>query len=110
MRQKSGTRKPTTEKVVSGFVASTLKPEFWSPVSAARGELPNGEIFYSLREAQILIEKWRRHYNTVCRHSALGYRPPSARKHHSTGPGSGHALEHQPSRLNRFGIPNRLEF
>jgi len=30
-----------------------------------RDEFLNGEVFYSLREAQILIEKWRRHYNTV---------------------------------------------
>jgi putative transposase len=29
-----------------------------------RDELLNGEIFYSLREAQIVIESWRRHYNT----------------------------------------------
>ncbi|WP_299664830.1 IS3 family transposase [uncultured Ruegeria sp.] len=42
-----------------------------------RDELLNGEIFYSLREAQILIEQWRRHYNTKCPHSALGYRPPA---------------------------------
>lgn len=42
-----------------------------------RDELLNGEIFYSLREAQILIEQWRRHYNTVRPHSALGYRPPA---------------------------------
>ena len=35
------------------------------------------EVFYSLREAQILIEQWRRHYNTVRPHSALGYRPPA---------------------------------
>ena len=42
-----------------------------------RDELLNGELFYSLREAQILIEKWRRHYNTVRPHSALGYRPPA---------------------------------
>ena len=41
-----------------------------------RDELLNGEIFYSLREAQILIERWRHHYNTVRPHSALGYRPP----------------------------------
>ncbi len=39
-------------------------------------ELLNGEVFYSLREAQILIERWRRHYNTVRPHSGLGYRPP----------------------------------
>jgi len=43
-----------------------------------RDELLNGEIFYSLAEAQILIEAWRRHYNTVRPHSSLGYRPPEA--------------------------------
>lgn len=42
-----------------------------------RNELLNGEIFYSLREAQIIIEEWRRHYNTKRPHSALGYRPPA---------------------------------
>ena len=42
-----------------------------------RDELLNGEIFYSLREAQIIIERWRRHYNTRRPHSALGYRPPA---------------------------------
>jgi len=42
-----------------------------------RDELLNGEIFYSLREAQIVIEQWRKHYNTVRPHSALGYRPPA---------------------------------
>ena len=41
-----------------------------------RDELLNLEIFYSLKEAQVLIEMWRRHYNTVRPHSALGYRPP----------------------------------
>ena len=40
-------------------------------------ELLNGEIFYSLREAQIIIESWRKHYNTKRPHSALGYRPPA---------------------------------
>jgi len=37
----------------------------------------NGELFYSLREAQIIIEEWRKRYNTVRPHSALGYRPPT---------------------------------
>jgi putative transposase len=40
-------------------------------------ELLNGEIFYTLREAQVLIEQWRQHYNRVRPHSALGYRPPA---------------------------------
>jgi len=42
-----------------------------------RDELLNGEIFYSLKEARIVIEQWRRHYNTKRPHSALGYRPPA---------------------------------
>jgi transposase InsO family protein len=42
-----------------------------------RNELLNGEIFYTLKEAQIMIDGWRRHYNTVRPHGALGYRPPA---------------------------------
>lgn len=42
-----------------------------------RDELLNGEIFYSLKEAQVMIERWRQHYNTKRPHSALGYRPPA---------------------------------
>jgi putative transposase len=42
-----------------------------------RNELLNGEIFYTLKEAQIMIESWRWHYNTVRPHGALGYRPPA---------------------------------
>jgi len=42
-----------------------------------RDELLDGEIFYSLAEARIVIESWRRHYNTVRPHGSLGYRPPA---------------------------------
>ena len=42
-----------------------------------RDEFLNGEIFCSLREAQILIEEWRKHYNTKRPHSALDYGPPA---------------------------------
>ena len=42
-----------------------------------RDELLNGELFYSLREAQILIEQWRAHYNTVRPHSSLGGKTPA---------------------------------
>ncbi len=42
-----------------------------------RDELLNVEIFYSLKEAQILIERWRQEYNTARPHSDLGYRPPA---------------------------------
>ena len=42
-----------------------------------RDELLNMEVFNSLAEAKVLIEQWRRHYNTVRPHSSLGYRPPA---------------------------------
>jgi transposase InsO family protein len=42
-----------------------------------RDELLNGEIFYSLKEAKVLIERWREHYNRIRPHSSLGYRPPA---------------------------------
>ena len=42
-----------------------------------RDELLNGEIFYTLKEAQILIERWRQEYNTFRPHSSLGYFPPA---------------------------------
>ena len=42
-----------------------------------RDECLNGEIFYSLKEAQIVIEKWRVQYNTKRPHSALSYRAPA---------------------------------
>ena len=38
--------------------------------SKLRDELLNGEIFYTLEEARIVIESWRRHYNTVRPHSS----------------------------------------
>ncbi len=42
-----------------------------------RDELLNGEIFDTLLEAKVLIERWRREYNTIRPHSALGYLPPA---------------------------------
>jgi transposase InsO family protein len=63
-----------------------------------RDELLDREVFHSLREAQVLIEAWRRHYNTLRPHSALGYRPPApeavpwpagAPPHPSAGHGAG---------------------
>ena len=54
-----------------------------------RDELLDAEVFYSLREAQILIERWRRYYNTVRPHSSLGYRPPA--------PGAVIPIDQQPT-------------
>ena len=42
-----------------------------------RDELLNGEIFETLLEAKVLIEEWRKEYNTVRPHSSLGYKPPA---------------------------------
>lgn len=56
-----------------------------------RDELLDREIFYSLREAVVLIERWRRHYNTVRPHSALGYRPPAPEAVLSWSSGSAYA-------------------
>ena len=42
-----------------------------------RDDLLDREIFYTLTEAPILIDRWRRQYNTMQPHSALGYRPPA---------------------------------
>ena len=42
-----------------------------------RDELLNGEVFYTLKEARVLIERWRQEYNTFRPHSALKYKPPA---------------------------------
>jgi putative transposase len=42
-----------------------------------RDECLNGEVFETLLEAQVLIERWRHEYNTFRPHSSLGYRPPA---------------------------------
>lgn len=79
-----------TAKQVRDWLASmTVRPLFIEPGSPwengyiesfngkLRDELLDREIFYNLREAQVLIEEWRWHYNTQRPHSALGYRPPA---------------------------------
>lgn len=77
-----------------------------------RDELLNGGIFYTLAEAQILIEAWRRHNNTVRPHSSLRYHPPApetAHRHpaltistdHSVGAGHGHVA------AGRIGVAER---
>ena len=42
-----------------------------------RDELLNREIFDSLFEAKVLVERWRKEYNQIRPHSSLGYRPPA---------------------------------
>jgi putative transposase len=77
------------KKVRSWIGAAGAKTAFITPGSAwengycesvnahVRDQLLNGEVFTTQHEAQILIERWRRHYNTVRPHSALDCRPPA---------------------------------
>jgi transposase InsO family protein len=61
-----------------------------------RDELLNGEIFYTLQEAKVLIERWRAHYNTLRPHSSLGYRPPAPETLTGRDPASGLSLRSRP--------------
>jgi putative transposase len=58
-----------------------------------RDELLNAEIFYTMTEAKVLIERWRQHYNTIRPHSALGYRPPAPETILSNVPGPAYARQ-----------------
>nr|WP_280138165.1 transposase [Methylobacterium sp. Leaf111] len=42
-----------------------------------RDEFLNGKVFYTLKEASVVIEQWRKHYNTVRPHSSLSDQPPA---------------------------------
>ena len=65
--------------------------------SKLRDEFLNGEIFYSLKEAQVLAERWRIYYNTERPHSSLGYRPPApAAWQIEASPGHGKVESKQP--------------
>jgi transposase InsO family protein len=77
------------KKLVHWFATLDVKPLFIAPGSPwengycesfngkMRYELLDGEIFFSLLEAKIVIENWRKHYNTKRPHSSLGGRPPA---------------------------------
>ena len=78
------------KKLLKWFKTLNVKPLFIAPGSPwengycesfngkMRFQLLDGEIFYSLLEARVVIEAWRRHYNEVRPHSSLGGRPPRA--------------------------------
>jgi transposase InsO family protein len=77
-----------------------------------RDELLNGEVFDTRREAQVVIEEWRRHYNRVRPHSSLGYRPPEpgrapmARWQISSGGGVAAMAHKNSARTTRWGLVN----
>ena len=95
----------TAKRVRSWLKTLAINPLFIEPGSPwengyielfngkLRDELLNGEIFYSLKEAQVLIEMWRRHYNTPRPHSALGYQPSVPA-----------AIVFQPSHFQQVGL------
>jgi len=68
-----------------------------------RDECLNGEIFYSLKEAQVVIEQWRVQYNEVRPHSSLGYRPPAPKAILPKQPGHGDV-----ENATRFPHPHTL--
>ena len=68
--------------------------------SKLRNELLDGETFYPIKEAKIIIEGWRRHYNTVRPHSSLNYKPPAPEATvwpRQNGPSSASAVALRPS-------------
>lgn len=76
------------KQLVKWFKTLSLQPLFIEPGSPwengfiesfnarMRDELLNGEIFFTLLEAKVIIEMWVKHYNTIRPHSSLNYRPP----------------------------------
>jgi len=68
-----------------------------------RDELLNGETFYTLKEAQIILEQWRHHYNHVRPHTSLGYKPPAPLAHIKEGSSlTLHPLPLYPNSRRRF--------
>lgn len=79
----------TASKVRYWFDKLDLKPLFIQPGSPwengyvesfngkLRDELLKREVFYTVKEARVMVENWRKHYNTKRPHSSLGYKPPA---------------------------------
>jgi hypothetical protein len=116
----SGCGKPACGRHYHALLASAapLQPAFvewlWNDVARnpsddggakveLRDEFLNGEIFYSLKEAQILTERWRVEYNTERPHSALGYRPPAPQ---AILPKPGHGDMENASRFPHLHTPD----
>lgn len=89
-----------TAKIARDWIAALTEPRPPASPPAAHGrtvlsrasmrlrdELLDGEVLYSLVEAKIVFESWRRHYNTERPHGSLGYRPPAPEVFIPTAPG-----------------------
>jgi len=73
--------------------------------SKLRDEFLNGEIFYTLKEAQVLAERWRVYYNTERPHSSLGYKPPAPAAWQA-GNNTGHGKVETAARFPLFHAPD----
>jgi len=73
--------------------------------SKLRDEFLNGEIFYTLKEAQVLAERWRVYYNTERPHSSLGYKPPAPAAW-QTGSSKGHGKVESKELFPLFHAPD----
>ena len=60
----------------------------WDDIPDPEAVVLDREIFYTLKEARVLIERWRWEYNTIRPHSSLGYRPPAPEAIAPLPPGS----------------------
>ena len=70
-----------------------------------RDELLNREVFYTLKEVQVLTERWRQHYNQVRPHSSLNYRPPAPETNLANQPAQEHARWRRiQSEVPSFGL------
>lgn len=61
-----------------------------------RDECLNGETFYTLKEAQVIIAQWRHHYNHIRPHTSLGYKPPAPLARSPKDPKEGASATLQP--------------
>jgi len=91
MGSPSGEEQRPTRIAPSRWLSPLAFRDMWDPCSSSqvrpgyvesfnsklRDELLDGETFYTLREAQILVADWRRLYNALRPHSSLGQRPPA---------------------------------
>src|SRR5918997_2746408 len=86
-RTKMASKRHTPEEIVAKLrQVDVLTSQGASVADAVRsigvtdvtyGRVAEWEDLYTLKEAQILIESWRQHYNRVRPHASLGYRPPA---------------------------------
>ncbi len=71
------------------------------------GRVLDGEIFYTLREAEVIIESWRRHYNSMRPRASLGFRRPRRRCSRRLSPSGQRRYAGRPRRPHRSWRPGQ---